>query len=167
MRRRIRRWRRRLRPLTSTPLFPLLSVFTAGAIGYRWTENWDWGDCFWGVLVTLTTVGYGDQVPNTDAGRWVTAAILVGGLVVVQQTLQWMLSLQETGYFQLRRRQRQLREIQRMRQHVILCGYGRIGREIADQLIAEGVRRVQSWTRLVLASRSRCSTGPSTVRSAR
>ena len=86
MRRRIRRWRRRLRPLTSTPLFPLLSVFTAGAIGYRWTENWDWGDCFWGVLVTLTTVGYGDQVPNTDAGRWVTAAILVGGLVVVQQT---------------------------------------------------------------------------------
>ena len=85
-------------------------------------------------------MGYGDQVPNTDAGRWVTAAILVGGLVVVQQTLQWMLSLQETGYFQLRRRQRQLREIQRMRQHVILCGYGRIGREIADQLIAEGVR---------------------------
>ena len=78
-------------------------------------------------------------MPNTDAGRWVTAAILVGGLVVVQQTLQWMLSLQETGYFQLRRRQRQLREIQRMRQHVILCGYGRIGREIADQLIAEGV----------------------------
>ena len=140
MRRRIRRWRKRLRPITSTPLFPLLSVFTAGAIGYRWTENWDWGDCFWGVLVTLTTVGYGDQVPNTDAGRWVTAAILVGGLVVVQQTLQWMLSLQETGYFQLRRRQRQLREIQRMRQHVILCGYGRIGREIADQLIAEGVR---------------------------
>jgi voltage-gated potassium channel len=140
VRRRIRRWRKRLRPLTSTPLVPLLSVFTAGAIGYRWTENWDWGDCFWGVLVTLTTVGYGDQVPNTDAGRWVTAAILVGGLVVVQQTLQWMLSLQETGYFQLRRRQRQLREIQRMRQHVILCGYGRIGREIADQLIAEGVR---------------------------
>ena len=49
-----------------------------------------------------------------------------------------MLSLQETGYFELRRRQRQLREIQRMRQHVILCA-GRIGREIADQLIAEGV----------------------------
>ena len=57
MRRRIRRWRKRLRPLTATPLVPLLSVFTAGAIGYRWTENWDWGDCFWGVLVTLTTVG--------------------------------------------------------------------------------------------------------------
>ena len=48
VRRRIRRWRKRLRPLTSTPLVPLLSVFTAGAVGYRWTENWDWGDCFWG-----------------------------------------------------------------------------------------------------------------------
>ena len=138
VRRRIRRWRKRLRPLTSTPwcrcsaCLPLAPLATAG-------PRTGIGAIALGVLVTLTTVGYGDQVPNTDAGRWVTAAILVGGLVVVQQTLQWMLSLQETGYFQLRRRQRQLREIQRMRQHVILCGYGRIGREIADQLIAEGV----------------------------
>ena len=91
----LRRLRDQLRPLRSTPLFPLLSVFTGGAIGYRLSEGWDWGDCFWGVLITLTTVGYGDQVPNSMAGRWVTAAILFGGLVVVQQTLQWLLGLQE------------------------------------------------------------------------
>ena len=135
----LRRLRERLRPLRSTPLFPLLSVFTGGAIGYRLSEGWDWGDCFWGVLITLTTVGYGDQVPDTMAGRWVTAAILFGGLVVVQQTLQWLLGLQETGYFLRRRRRRLLRDLQQMRNHVIVCGYGRIGREIAQQLSGEGV----------------------------
>ena len=139
MRRPLRRIRQRLGPLASTPLFPLLSVFSAGALGYRLTEGWDWGDCFWGVLITLTTVGYGDQVPDSLPGRWVTAAILVGGLVVVQLTLQWMLGLQETGYFLRRRRQRRLREIGRMRNHVIVCGYGRIGREIAQQLSRQGV----------------------------
>ena len=83
MRRRIRRWRKRLRPLTSTPLFPLLSVFTAGAIGYRWTENWDWGDCFWGVLVTLTTVGYGDVSPVTAVGKIIGALTAMMGVCTV------------------------------------------------------------------------------------
>ena len=118
---------------------PLVGLVVSGAVGYRITEGWDWGDCFWTVLITLTTVGYGDQVPAHTAGRWVTALILLGGIVVVQQTLRWLLGLQETGYFQRRRRQRHLRELERMRNHVIVCGYGRIGREIAEQLCAEQV----------------------------
>ncbi|WP_288917532.1 TrkA family potassium uptake protein [uncultured Synechococcus sp.] len=133
------RWRKRLAPLLSTPLMPLAVVIFGGASGYRLTEGWDWGDCFWQVAITLTTVGYGDQAITSPAGRWVTVLMLLGGIVVVQQTLQWLLSLQETGYFQRRRRWQRMQELQRMRNHVIVCGYGRIGREIAEQLSAEGI----------------------------
>ncbi len=128
-----RRIPRSAQGLVRTPLAQLLVLINAAALGYRLTERWDWGDCYWQVAITLTTVGYGDQLVETSGGRWVTVLLLLGGLVVVQQTLQWLLTLEETGYFQ-RRRRRRLRELSRMRDHVIVCGYGRIGREIAEQL---------------------------------
>lgn len=137
--RRRQRLQRRFSPLLNTPLLPLALVIFGGASGYRLSEGWDWGDCFWQVAITLTTVGYGDQTVATPAGRWVTVLMLMGGIVVVQQTLQWLLSLQETGYFQRRRRWQRMQELLRLRNHVIVCGYGRIGREIAEQLSAEEV----------------------------
>jgi voltage-gated potassium channel len=135
----LRRWRRQLRPLLATPLAPLAAVIFGGALGYRITEGWDWGDCFWQVATTLTTVGYGDQDITSPGGRWVTVLMLLGGIVVVQQTLNSLLKLQEAGYFQRRRQLRRMRELQRLRNHVIVCGYGRIGREIAEQICSEGV----------------------------
>jgi voltage-gated potassium channel len=116
-------------------------VVNAGAVGYRATEGWDWGDCYWMVLITLSTMGFSDPATKvlSGGGRVVTTLLLVGGLVVVQQTLQKLLELTNTGYFQILRDRRTRRQLRRMHNHVILCGYGRIGREIAEQLSAEEV----------------------------
>jgi voltage-gated potassium channel len=124
------------------PLLALGMVVNAGALGYRITEGWDWGDCYWMVLITLSTLGFSD--PHTavmhTGGRVVTALLLVGGLVVVQQTIQKLLELTNSGYFRRLRERRYRQQLKRtMNQHVILCGYGRIGREIAEQLSGEGV----------------------------
>ncbi|MEN9540561.1 MAG: hypothetical protein RLZZ459_652 [Cyanobacteriota bacterium] len=124
------------------PVLALAFVVNAGAAGYRLAEGWDWGDCYWMVLITLSTMGFSD--PHTPivhgGGRLVTALLLMGGLVVVQQTLQKLLELTNSGHFQRLRERRYRQLLQRtMKQHVILCGYGRIGREIAQQLSAEAV----------------------------
>ena len=124
------------------PVLALALVVNAGAVGYRLAEGWDWGDCYWMVLITLSTMGFSD--PHTQvvhgAGRLVTALLLMGGLVVVQQTLQKLLELTNSGHFQRLRERRYRQQLQRtMKQHVILCGYGRIGREIAQQLSGEAV----------------------------
>ena len=126
----------------ASPLLALGAVVNAGALGYRLTEGWDWGDCYWMVLITLSTLGFSD--PHTavmhTGGRVVTALLLVGGLVVVQQTIQKLLELTNSGYFRRLRERRYRQQLKRtMNQHVILCGYGRIGREIAEQLCGEGV----------------------------
>ena len=143
--------RRRIHPLRSLldrqpwagPLLALTVVVNAGALGYRLSEGWDWGDCYWMVLITLSTLGFSDDhtaVIHTG-GRIVTALLLVGGLVVVQQTIQKLLELTNSGYFRRLRERRYRQQIKRMMsQHVILCGYGRIGREIADQLSGERVQ---------------------------
>ena len=124
------------------PLLALALVVNGGALGYRITEGWDWGDCYWMVLITLSTLGFSDEhTPQIHTGgRIVTALLLVGGLVVVQQTIQKLLELTNSGYFRRLRERRYRQQLKRtMNQHVILCGYGRIGREIAEQLSGEGV----------------------------
>jgi voltage-gated potassium channel len=124
------------------PLLALGAVVNGGAVAYHLVEGWDWGDCYWMVLITLSTLGFSDAHTPVihNGGRVVTALLLMGGLVVVQQTVQQLLELTNSGYFRRLRERRYRQQLQRtMNQHVILCGYGRIGREIAEQLTGEGV----------------------------
>ncbi|MGB5133885.1 MAG: potassium channel protein [Prochlorococcaceae cyanobacterium] len=139
-------WRRRRPPSTRirrpwrAPV-ALAVLVNIAAVGYRLTEGWDWGDCYWMVLITLSTLGFSD--PHTkvlsSSGRLVTALLILGGLVVVQISIQGVLGLSESGYFRRLRERRFRRWLNSMQDHVILCGYGRIGREIAAQVTREGV----------------------------
>ena len=120
----------------------LAVLVNAGAIGYHLSEGWDWGDSYWMVLITLSTLGFSDghtQILSAN-GRLVTTLLILGGLVVVQISIQGVLGLSESGYFRRLRERRFRRWLHSMHNHVILCGYGRIGREIAEQLTREGVQ---------------------------
>lgn len=137
-------WRRRRPPSTRIrrpwrgPV-ALAVVVNLAALGYRLTEGWDWGDCYWMVAITLSTIGYGEVHPLSASGRLVTALLILGGLVVVQISIQGLLGLSESGYFRRLRERRFRRWLNAMQDHVILCGYGRIGQEIAQQVSGEGV----------------------------
>jgi len=120
------------------PLVALVMVVNASALGYRLTEGWDWGDCYWMVAITIPTIGYGEVEPLSHAGRVETVFSIVGGLVVVQLTIRSLVGVAESGYFRRLHARRLLHWLQTMNDHVILCGYGRIGREIAAQLSKEG-----------------------------
>ena len=123
----------------STPLLLLTFLFLFGAFGYRLTEGWDWGDCLWMVLITITTIGFGEVEVLSASGRIITFLIIGGGLFVVQLTLQRFIQLSELGYFIRLEELRLRRLIRRMKNHVIICGYGRTGKEIADQLRSENI----------------------------
>jgi len=119
----------------------LAALVNAGALGYRLSEGWDWGDSYWMVLITLSTLGFSDghtQVLSAG-GRLVTTLLILGGLVVVQISIQGVLGLSESGYFRRLRERRFRSWLHTMHNHVILCGYGRIGREIGEQLTRENV----------------------------
>ena len=93
-------YRPQLRQLARPWLLPVVAltiVILGGAIGYRITEGWDWGDCLWMVLITISTIGYGEVEPLSQAGRLVTVLIVAGGIVVVQLSIQKILGLTESG----------------------------------------------------------------------
>ena len=112
----------RLRHPWLIPLIALVIVVNASAIGYRLTEGWDWGDCYWMVAITIPTIGYGEVHPLTQEGRIVTVFSIIGGFVVVQLGLQSLLGLAETGYFQRLHERRLLIWLKQMNDHVILGG---------------------------------------------
>ncbi len=121
------------------PILLIGLVFLLGAIGYRVTEGWDWSDCLWMVLITITTIGFGEVEPLSEAGRIITLLIIGGGVVVIQLTLQRFVALRESGYFFRMKALRFRRMLRRMENHVIICGYGRIGQEIANQLLSDSI----------------------------
>ncbi len=122
------------------PIVSLGTLVLLGAFGYRLTEGWDWGDCLWMVLITISTIGFGEVEPLSALGRVVTVLIVGGGLLVVQITLQRLIRLFESGYFRRMSELRFRRMLRSMQDHVILCGFGRIGQEIAEQLQYEGIQ---------------------------
>ena len=124
------------------PISLLIFLFLFGALGYRITEGWDWGDCLWMVLITITTIGFGEVEVLSSSGRVITFLIIGGGLFVVQLTLQRFIQLSDQGYFIRLEEIRLRRLIRRMKNHVIICGYGRTGKEIADQLKSEKISTI-------------------------
>jgi len=123
------------------PLLALVAIVNLAAAAYRYSEGWDWGNAYWMVVITLSTLGFSDANtrPLSGNGRIITTLLIIGGLVVVQLTVQGFLALSDSGYFRQLRERRFRYRLRRMQNHVILCGYGRIGREIAEQLLREDV----------------------------
>jgi voltage-gated potassium channel len=120
-----------------------LAVIVSGTAGYRAIEGWSWLDAIWMVGITLTTIGYGEVHPLSDAGRWFTLALIVCGLSTASYAVANLTSFVVDG--ELRARLQAHRERQRMealQDHYIVAGFGRTGREIVADLLHAGERVV-------------------------
>lgn len=114
----------------------LLLLLFGGTLGYHLVEGWPWMDGLWMTFITLTTIGFGEVRTLSLPGRIFTIVIGVAGIGIVAFVATRMAQLLLTSE---RLRQRQIaRRIQRMDNHYIICGYGRIGRRVADDLHREG-----------------------------
>jgi voltage-gated potassium channel len=122
----------------------LLAVVTViGTLGYMLLMGWSLLDALYMTVITVGTVGYEEvhDLSNNPAGRLWTIALIISGvasLAYVASTIGEFIIVEGTirGYFDRRRMEA---AIDKLSGHYILCGYGRVGREIADEFAAEGV----------------------------
>ncbi len=116
-------------------LTALTLIITLGSLGYILIEGWDLMDALFMTVITLTTVGFGVVHPMGKTGQIFTIGLIfVGGgffIYVVGAIVQFMVE----GRLRIILGRRKLdRQMNRLKDHYIICGYGRIGKVLCHQL---------------------------------
>lgn len=103
-----------------------------------WIEEASLLNSFYMTLITLTTVGFGEIIPLGSAGRLWTAGLIVTGVILVGTMVAFLAQvIQEGGLGQRGRQRRMQKEVDGLKGHYIVCGYGRVGRAVSYQLVEE------------------------------
>lgn len=122
----------------------LLSIYSIGTVGYYLLGRGRWalGDCAYMTVISLTTVGYGetlDGLPEVPYARGFTASLLVLGAGIALYFVSVLTTfLVEGEFFQIQRRRRMRKQIKKMKDHIIICGVGRTGLHVLNEIVASG-----------------------------
>lgn len=113
----------------------LVGILSVGVGGLMWIEGWDFWRAFFFTLITVTTVGYGDE-GISDAGERFAILLLVGGIGTASYTFALVVQTMVSNQFAWKRRMHT--RINKLEGHVLVCGFGRMGRTICEELVATG-----------------------------
>ena len=113
------------------PAALLAVVIVVGIGGYMLIDGWNLFDAFYMTIITISTVGYSELHPQSTAGRAFTSVLIVFGVGTMLFGFGVFAETLAENSFGIFRRQRQMeRRLKELRDHFIVCGYGRIGTEI-------------------------------------
>lgn len=108
-------------------------------IGFMLVEDTSFSDALFMGVITISTVGYGEVIPLSDAGRFFAVTCIYIGLLTSGVSVAMVANLFFEGTFRqvFRARAKELR-MRKLERHYIVCGYGTTGRGIANELLAQG-----------------------------
>ncbi len=108
-------------------------IVVVGIVGYTFIEKWSVLDSVYMIVITLFTVGFEEVHPLSSAGKIFTIFIVVGGvgsaIYAAGQVVEIIVEGEMTGY---RKRRNMDKKIKEMKNHHIICGFGRVGRQVAQ-----------------------------------
>ncbi len=110
----------------------------AGIIGFMLIERYPLVDAFYMTVITLATVGFTEVHPLSPTGRIFTSFLILSNLGIFAFAVSTITDFFIEGDVRrLFRSYRRMQDIARLSDHVIVCGYGRIGRQVVQELLAE------------------------------
>ncbi len=125
------------RPLNriQTGVLVLAAVFALSVAAYRIVAGYSWLDAVWIVAITFSTVGYGEHSAVSPAEQVLAIVVIFAGVTAFAFTSSLVLQALVDGEFRRALGARKMkRQISELDQHVIVCGYGRLGQDLAQQL---------------------------------
>jgi voltage-gated potassium channel len=125
-------------PWLAVALFTAVCMY--GTLGYALVEGWSLWDSFFMTITTVTTVGYQEIHPLSRAGEVFTSTVILAGVGTAFYTFTLLATVVVDGgiYARIERRRRK-RMLDDLKDHFIVCGYGRIGAIIVEELRRQGV----------------------------
>jgi len=113
----------------------IIFVLLSGIIGYMWLEDYSLLDSFFMTVITIATVGYREVHDLDAAGKIFTSLLIIFSIGTFAYAISVITRYVLEGEFQLYfKHYRVNKEIQKLENHVIVCGYGRNGKQACDQL---------------------------------
>jgi voltage-gated potassium channel len=148
----------RLRRRLTTIAIAMAATLCVGTTGFVLIEHYPVFDAFYMTLTTVTTVGYGEIHPLSRTGRVFNSFLILFGVIVMLLAIgamtQAVVELEFNQYFGKRRVKSM---IEKLEGHIILCGFGRVGRGAAAELRQSGAPFVvidKSENRVEMAMRA-------------
>jgi voltage-gated potassium channel len=118
----------------------LVAVVVVGTVGFMLLEGFAFLDALYMTIITISTVGYGEVRQLHAEGHVFVIVLIIAGIMVVGYTLTSLGRAVVEGSLQRQvGRRRMMREIAGMQRHIIVCGYGRVGRTVCEELLTERV----------------------------
>lgn len=122
------------------PLIFLAFSVAYGTVGFVVLEGWHPFDALYMTVTTLTTVGFREVHPLDTSGRIFTITLVLAGVLTLFIVIGVMAQIVAAGELgEPLRRRRMQRRIDELRDHYIICAYGRVGRAAAEEFRAQGI----------------------------
>ncbi|WP_296314302.1 potassium channel family protein [Winogradskyella sp. UBA3174] len=120
-----------------TALILLLFVLCVGVIGYRTIAGYEWVDAVYMTVITITTVGFAEVTPLDTQSKIFTIFLILASVVIVGYAITIITEhiLSKNNFEDIKQRKMQ-KKIDAMSNHIIICGYGRNGKQAAKKLLA-------------------------------
>lgn len=117
-----------------------IGIIVVGAVGYMAIEGWSFLDAIYMTVITVTTVGYAEVHPLSMGGQIFSIFLIIGGVGGALYVMTGIIGYVVEGHFGTTLGRRRMKaKIAELKRHFILCGYGRVGQEIAGMFNEEGV----------------------------
>jgi voltage-gated potassium channel len=120
-----------------TALILLLIVLCIGVLGYRFISDYSWIDAVYMTVITVTTVGFSEVNPLDTVSKIFTIFLILSSVVIVGYAISIITEyiLSRNNFEDIKQRKMQ-KKIDAMSNHIIICGYGRNGKQAAKKLLA-------------------------------
>lgn len=116
----------------------LVVIFVAAVIGFRVFADYDWLESVWMVVITISTVGYGEHSSVSATTKLLSIALILLGTTAAAYTFTGIIQLMLHGEFERAFGKRRMeKEINRLKNHTIICGYGKRGLILAEHFRSE------------------------------
>jgi voltage-gated potassium channel len=128
--------------LVRSAVLLLVGVITIGTAGYILLLGWSFLDALYMTVITIATIGYEEvhDLDNDPIGRIWTMILIFGGAGVLIYATSSLVELTVEGTIRGYFRERRMKtEIDKLNRHYVLCGFGRVGRQVAREFARDGV----------------------------
>lgn len=118
-------------------VFLLIFVVFGGMLGFKFFYDYDWIDAIYMTIITITTVGFGELHPLSPSEKIYTSLLILSSIFIVgyaiKEISEYLLSKNNIGNLRQKKVEKLINSLQG---HVIICGFGRNGKQAAQKLLA-------------------------------